>query len=275
MHDTSTTKSDRSQQSIFIILLAGLFGVALVGGIVWFASGGEDTPPEPSASPAIVFKALPSRSESAPVPTLAPSTSPSEFMGVKDAPIPIPNLIQPLDRATFLGTQAEGRRFCIIADASQSMRGAPMDQLKAEILKTLNGLSSTSQFYVIFFNATDIPMPYPNWLNADKENLEKVRPWVKNMTTVLKTLPQSSFQRAFKLQPKPDVIFFMTDGFLQGKESVTALLGRLNATEPKTQVHTILFSKPKAPEAKLAPAAAQLRTIAEKNAGTFRSVRQK
>ena len=52
-----------------------------------------------------------------------------------------------------------------------------MDQLKAEILKTLSGLNSSSQFYIIFFNATDVPMPYPNWLTADKENLAKVRPW--------------------------------------------------------------------------------------------------
>src|SRR5262245_294030 len=67
------------------------------------------------------------------------------------------------DHATFMGTRARGRRFCIIADASQSMRGGPLIQLKSEILQTLGGMSSSSQFYIIFFNATDIPMPYASW----------------------------------------------------------------------------------------------------------------
>src|SRR5205085_1623143 len=108
------------------------------------------------------------------------------------------------NHAVFMGTRAVGQRFCIIADASNSMRGAPLTQLKKEILQTLDELNPSCQFYIIFFNASDIPMPHPSWLDASKENVDKVRPWVQNMNTLLKTLPQSAFVRAFKLEPKPD-----------------------------------------------------------------------
>jgi hypothetical protein len=178
--------------------------------------------------------------------------------------------------ASFFGTRASGKRFCIIADASNSMRGGPLAQLKKEILLTLDGLPSGSQFYVIFFNATDIPMPFPGWLDANKANVDKVRPWVEKMTTELKTLPQSSFTRAFKLDPRPDVIFFMTDGFLQGKKpDPVSHLKKLNETNPKVVVHTIMFSKQKAGAPKVEAAARQLRAMAENNGGTFRHVHHK
>jgi hypothetical protein len=185
-----------------------------------------------------------------------------------------PMVSRPRDSAVFMGTHAQGQRFCIIADASNSMKGTPLVQLKKEILKTLYDLNPSSQFYVIFFNASAIPMPYPGWLSAEKENLDKVKPWVQNMSTLLKTLPNSAFERAFKLQPKPDVIFFMTDGFLQGPDPI-AHLKTLNATEPKVAIHTIMFSRKKAAEAKGAnKATTQLRVIAEKNGGVFRRVSQ-
>src|SRR5262245_46573017 len=82
-----------------------------------------------------------------------------------------------LYQADFFGTKVTGQRFCIIADCSDSMHGTQLVQLKKEILKTLGGLDPASQFYIIFFNATDIPMPFPSWLDGTKENVEKVKPW--------------------------------------------------------------------------------------------------
>ncbi len=151
------------------------------------------------------------------------------------------------------------------------MHGAPLAQLKKEIVKTLENLSPSSHFYVIFFNATDIPMPYPGWLVADKENVDKVRPWIEGMTTVVKTQPASAFQRAFKLQPKPDAIFFMTDGLIPAK--TPALVQRLNDTPPRIVIHTIMFSKRNTPEARILPAEAQLRSIADQAGGTYRHVK--
>src|SRR5437868_5410743 len=78
-------------------------------------------------------------------------------------PAPKDNVAKPLPKdpplvarpeGNFFGTRASGKRFCIIADASNSMKGGPLAQLKKEILLTLDGLPPGSQFYVIFFNAT-------------------------------------------------------------------------------------------------------------------------
>lgn len=179
-----------------------------------------------------------------------------------------------LYQAEFMGTVAKGQRFCIIADASNSMRGAQLAQLKKELIKTLEGLDPACQFYIIFFHQTDLPMPFPNWLDATKENIEKVKPWIMGMNTKLRTLPQSAFTRAFKLNPKPDVIFFMTDGFLQGKPDAISHVSKLNSGEPKVIVHTIMFTKKKV-DVPRNGAANQLRTLAEKNGGTYRHVKSK
>ncbi len=184
-----------------------------------------------------------------------------------------PNLIMPFrDRADFLGSTSEGRRFCIIADNSNSVAGASLAQLKKEIMRTITQLKPTSQFFIIYFNKTDFPMPFPNWLSAEKENIEKVRPWVEQAGTALGTRPNSSFVRAFKLDPPPDCIFFMTDGQFQNKktEDVVELLNRLNAKEPKVQVNTIWFTKGSGKTPKKAAPMTVLRNIAEKNGGTFK-----
>jgi hypothetical protein len=110
--------------------------------------------------------------------------------------------------------------------------------------------------------------------------VDKVSPWVENMSTVYKTLPQSAFERAFKLDPRPDVIYFLSDGFLQGKDPV-AHVKALNAVDPKVTIHTIRFSKEQGKtkakskaKARTEGAAEQLRAIAENNGGTFRNVSQ-
>ena len=55
-------------------------------------------------------------------------------------------------------------------DAEVRSLGASYRQV-VEILKTLHGMKESSQFYIIFFNATDIPMPYPSWLSASARSL--------------------------------------------------------------------------------------------------------
>src|SRR5262249_34265340 len=115
-------------------------------------------------------------------------------------------------QANFLGSQGNGRRFCIIADCSGSMNGKPIVQVQDEILKTPGALTPDCQFYVIFFSTKARPMPYPTWLNGGKENVDKVAPWVRSVGATGGTRPLPAFQAAFRLDPRPDVIFFMTDG---------------------------------------------------------------
>ena len=77
-----------------------------------------------------------------------------------------------------------------------------------------------------------------------------------------------AFEAAFKLNPPPDVIFFMTDGEFDPK-AVRAVVD-FNGTPRKSVVNTILFAAPgKGPAPKAANAERQLKTIAEQNGGTF------
>ncbi|MFO0863755.1 MAG: vWA domain-containing protein [Gemmataceae bacterium] len=177
--------------------------------------------------------------------------------------------------AEFMGSRASGKRFCIIADASNSMRKGSFAQAKAEIMKTISSLDESSEFYVIFFNANAIRMPCSTWLSGGKESINKIRPWIQGVETALMTDPRPAFDIAFQLEPKPDAIFFMTDGFLHGKnpDPVTHVR-RLNMSEPKVPIHTLMFDKAnKVGKKSPAEAAAQLRRIATESGGTFRHVR--
>lgn len=191
------------------------------------------------------------------------------------------------DQAQFLGVLADGKRFCIIADCSQSMSGNAIEELKVETIKTLRGLDPSREFYVIFFHTLSIPMPSPTWLTASKKNVENVVPWVNNIRAQGGTSPSTSFVQAFNLRPRPDVIFFMTDGLIPSY--VPAQVAQLNSANPKVVIHTIMFTRDVNAHGfgkmKLNPVNANmvmanlrtrgeapLRLIAEQSGGTFRHV---
>ena len=133
------------RSGLAVVLIAGAMGV--------FAAGCRRVP---SAEPGPDRTALANEPRgSNPDPVETPPDSPKQ-------PASPPEVFRSRDKVSFLGTHGVGKRFCIIADASNSMRGGPIDQLKREIMQTLGNMKPTSQFYVIFFNATDIPMPYPS-----------------------------------------------------------------------------------------------------------------
>ena len=140
----------------------------------------------------------------------------------------------------FMDSVATGRRFCIIADSSNSMKGYPFDRCKQEVLKTLKSLTPDSQFYVIFFNMGG-SMPHPTWLEGGKENVDKVTPWVEKATLALGTRPTPAFRKAFQLQPRPDVIFFLTDGKIPAKAPDD--IAAMNNQSPCVVINTILFNR--------------------------------
>ncbi|MBN9120624.1 MAG: hypothetical protein J0I06_15975 [Planctomycetes bacterium] len=171
-------------------------------------------------------------------------------------------------QATFLGSQGRGRRFCIIADSSDSMRGAKLADLKTQLLKTLDDLNPDAEYYVFAFNARPEPMPHPTWLRAGAPETGKVKAWVKGLGTRLGTLPVPAFEAAFGLDPPPDVIFFMTDG--QFAAAVPGKVAGLNGAPRKSVVNTILFAAAKGPApSKAAAAEGLLKQIADQNGGTF------
>jgi hypothetical protein len=161
----------------------------------------------------------------------------------------------PTDTVSFMNSTAKGKRFCIIADCSGSMSGAPMLYLKQEMIKTLASLKDDSQFYVIFFSSQAIPMPSPTWVNGGKANVAKVLPWIQAMPAMGGTEPFPAFVKAFQLDPKPDVIFFMTDGLIP--RTVPDQVALLNRTQPPVVINSIMFAHPNVMGHRVTPAVLQ------------------
>ena len=182
-------------------------------------------------------------------------------------PAPLPQF-----QAQFLGAQGQGRRFCIIADNSGSMAGAKIANLRDQLLKTLTDLNPESEFYVIAFNSRPEPMPHHTWLKAGAPDAERVKTWVRTLPSRGGTQPAPAFETAFRLNPPPDLIFFMTDG--QFANTVPARVVELNGIPRKSVVNTIMFAPGPLPKGAIAPPLGVgpegvLKLIADQNGGTF------
>ena len=140
-------------------------------------------------------------------------------------------------QASFMGLQARGRRFCIIADCSGSMRGGKLEYVRQEIVKTVSELTGGTQFQVYFFNGRAIPFPLPGWRRP--VDLRELSRWVESIKAGGSTHPETAFRQAMELTPRPDGIFFMTDGKFD--DDVVDQIAKWNATGRRTPIHTITF----------------------------------
>jgi hypothetical protein len=173
----------------------------------------------------------------APPASPAPAPAAPEQVTRKE-PQPQPQHLPP--SATFMGVKAPGKRFCIIADCSGSMAfNNRMVRLKKEMASTLKALSTDQEFFVIFFNTSAIPMPARSWRRGGRD-AKRILPWIGGQVPLGGTEPMPAFERAFRLKPRPDAIYFLTDGLIPA--SVPAQVARLNGQgKDKVPIHTILF----------------------------------
>lgn len=142
-------------------------------------------------------------------------------------------------QATFMGIQAQGRRFFIIADRSGSMFGTKFEHLKEEILATLDGMRSHTRVQIVLFNTRALTYPEPDWLEP-RSKRDAVKVWLDGLVADGDTYPTPAFVEAFEMQPLPDAIFFMTDG--QFDPRVVNQILRLNTTAQRpVPIHTITF----------------------------------
>lgn len=185
----------------------------------------DNSPPRPNGEPGNVAP-LPNEPKPQPKPN-------------PPSPGSTANLPKPPTELTFLNITAKGQRFCIIADNSGSMTNS-MNFLKRELAKTLGDLKPEGQFHVMFFNDNAEPMPYAGWLQGTPDNVKKVNAWIKGKGANGGTQPLGAFEAAFKLDPKPDVIFFMTDGLIP--YNVPDTVAALNKGKSRVMIHTTMFT---------------------------------
>ena len=165
----------------------------------------------------------------------------------------------------FFGIQAQGRYICYVVDVSGSMGpSGGLVRLRAELEHSLRSLPAGTRFAVLPFNHTLRDLQ-PSWTRASPNKVRQVGARLSAVGAQGGTDPTEAFEWAFRqLDPRPDAIFFMTDGQLNDAEIVMARLDALNATSPRTRIHAIGFGE--------AADIAFLRQLAAQHGGTVRLV---
>ncbi len=124
---------------------------------------------------------------------------------------------------SFFGIEARGRDFVYILDMSGSMRGRRFQSASAELVRSVEGLRETQNFYVLLFNGGTVPMfdgeagysrtPIP----ATQENKAKLSRWIENAFRGGSTDPRGALHLALRM--KPSEIFMLSDGEFDDQKS--------------------------------------------------------
>jgi len=172
--------------------------------------------------------------------------------------------------ANFFGLEAQGNRFAYIVDISGSMdqpvasanEGTRIMALKSELSRSINGLLENSQFIVITFSSDAATLTEKReWVTASPAGKRRMAPLIYGMTAGGGTNPLPAFEIVFSMKPRPDAIYFMTDG--EFDPSVVEAVAAFNERS-RIPIHCI----------GLGPAAAteHMRKIAKTSRGTFISI---
>lgn len=201
-----------------------------------------DVPAKPEVAP------LPVRIDPVPTPTPPlPKPKPAQLPKIE------PGLV------TFMGSPARGKRFVILADASGSMSGARFAAVKAEIARTLTSASPDMAVSLIFF--ANHPLLVPDGWVQGGPNVTEALNWVATIRARGETKPLPAFDLAFSLHPRPDAIFFLTDGELPA--NVSHQVAALNRAS-RIPIHTIQVGG--------TGSSASLASLARDSGGTYRNV---
>lgn len=163
----------------------------------------------------------------------------------------------------FFGVEAAGSRFAYIVDVSGSMQGIKIQQLKAELHETIGGLLERMSFIVMCFSSDKMALGgRERWTAANDAAKKWAKVKIDEISANGGTNPQTSFEAIFAVTPRPDAIYFMTDG--QFDPSVADTIEFLNRTGKKVPVHCITFGDRSAEEL--------MRRIASQSGGTYKHV---
>ena len=146
--------------------------------------------------------------------------------------------------AKFFGVEARGKRFAYICDVSGSMVDERLTALKRELQASVNELSPGSQFAIILFSTDARTLTGEGWMEAGPAAREQIKKLLRGVEAFGGTEPLPAFGAAFSMRPRPDAIYFMTDGeFAQGQEpAAVARIQQLNASGNRpSPIHCITF----------------------------------
>ncbi|MFG0292597.1 MAG: hypothetical protein ACF8MJ_05530 [Phycisphaerales bacterium JB050] len=144
--------------------------------------------------------------------------------------------------ASFFGVEAGGNRFAYIVDVSGSMEGQRIEILKRELTRSIVGLRSQSQFTIVLFSSGAFQLGPEGWRNASDSGKRSARAEINNIRAGGTTIPFPAFEEVFRMRPRPDAIYFMTDGAFSNAETVAEEIARLSRSTGKiVPIHCITF----------------------------------
>jgi hypothetical protein len=141
---------------------------------------------------------------------------------------------------SFFGVAARGTRFAFIVDVSGSMNGDKIEILKRELAKSISKLGDEAQFVVVPFESQARPLRTGvRYLNASTRNRQEAIAVISELTAEGGTNPLPAFQLVLAMRPRPDAIYFMTDG--QFDRTMPDSLRGLLAAGRMVTIHGICF----------------------------------
>ncbi|MFM9996384.1 MAG: vWA domain-containing protein [Phycisphaerales bacterium] len=165
--------------------------------------------------------------------------------------------------ASFFGAEARGTRFAYIVDVSGSMGyDGKIETLKRELSRSIDALLENAKYLVVAFSDNAYPLENrKEWVEASDAGRLRGRRAIATLGADGSTVPLPAFQVVFSMRPRPDAIYFMTDGQFDPAMALDIL--RLNA-EDRVPIHCITFVSKEGE--------AVMRKIAEDSGGTYTHV---
>ncbi|MFO0833179.1 MAG: hypothetical protein U0637_15205 [Phycisphaerales bacterium] len=163
---------------------------------------------------------------------------------------------------SFFGVEAAGTRFAFIVDFSASMEGQKIARLKQELRESLDRMAETNEFIIVTFSDTTTVLGgRKEWREATSAGRKKMYPFIEAQGMGSNTLPLPAFHVVFgELRPRPDAIYFMTDG--EFDEAVVQEVALMESKLPQpVPVHCICFASQSGE--------VLMKQIAQKSKGTY------
>ena len=177
--------------------------------------------------------------------------------------------------ASFFGLEAQGSRFVYIVDTSASMLDetpagvSRLELTQRELSRSINALAESAEYLVLLYSNSFRPLEgRVTWTDAVPVNKRKTSRAIDRIYAEGGTMPMDAFRRALRMQPRPDAIYFMTDGRFES--SVPGEVAEINGRRP-IPVHCIMFGDPdRAVDA--AEVAEMMRRISSESGGLFTAI---
>lgn len=139
---------------------------------------------------------------------------------------------------SFFNVAARGTRFAYIVDVSGSMDGEKLQFLKTELRRSIDRLPDDAQFVVLPFESDARPLTTPvRYYNATSRSKREVIAQIDTLRADGGTQPMPAFTMILRMQPRPDAIYFMTDGLFD--REIPGQVRQLNLAGRRVPIHCI------------------------------------